>query len=225
MVLGGLLVIAGLIYGGLIAYLNWRESASPSTGIVLTLRDGSQLPLVQPTPPQVPTRPPAQIPAGAGNSGGILPAPQVVTTPTIQDTQQVFLPPLSVEIAAIGVKWPVVLGTNDNMPKFKGVGWLLGSGYPGVPGNMVLFGHLDGPNATFGSLRELRAGDLISISTEARTFSYRVNNSFQTTPDDVGVLAPTSGATATLITCSGRWDPIARAYDHRLIVTADLVAK
>jgi sortase A len=132
---------------------------------------------------------------------------------------------LNVEVPSIGVKWPVVLGTNDHMPRFKGVGWLMGSGYPGMAGNMVLFGHLDGPNATFGSLHLLHTGDVLIVRTERAEYSYRVSSVFETTPDDVGVLAPTSDTTATLITCSGVWDPETRNYSHRLIVTAVLLAK
>ena len=47
----------------------------------------------------------------------------------------------------------------------------------------------------------------------------------KTNPDDVGVLAPTDNASATLITCSGPWDPIAQTKQRRLIVSADYVAQ
>jgi sortase A len=133
------------------------------------------------------------------------------------------LPPKRIKIPRIGVDWPVVLSDNEHLPRFKGVGWLLGSAFPGAPGNMVLFGHLDGPYATFGRLHELQPGDEFAVTTDEGEFVYRVRSSFQTTPDDVSVLAPTDTPTATLITCSGRWDPLARTYSHRLILTADLV--
>jgi sortase A len=223
--LGCLLVAAGLAYAGLIAYLTLRESASPSTSMVLRLSDGTKRPLVQPTPPQASAQLPPQSPGATYTStSGLLTGPDV-TTSTIKVASQARFPPLSLKAPAFGLNWPVVLGTNDSMPKFKGVGWLLGSGYPGVPGNMVLFGHLDGPNATFGRLYQLRAGDILTVTTEIDEYHYRVSNVFETTPDDVGVLTPTSGATATFITCSGQWDPARRTYSRRLIVTADLVAK
>jgi sortase A len=132
-----------------------------------------------------------------------------------------LLPPVRIPIPRIGVNWPVVLSTNDHLPRFKGVGWFLGSAYPGAAGNIVLFGHLDGPYSTFARLRELRAGDEVRVFTETQTHHYRVRTAFETTVEDVSVLAPTTGATATFITCSGQWNSTLHAYDHRLIVLAD----
>lgn len=109
------------------------------------------------------------------------------------------------------------------MPRFKGVGWLIGSAYPGEAGTVVLFGHLDGSYSTFGRLRELRPGDQFSIFTETGQYRYVVRKNFETTPDDVSVLVPTDRPTATLITCSGRWDPIAQNYSRRLIIQADYI--
>jgi len=132
-----------------------------------------------------------------------------------------ILPPLRIEIPDIDADWPVVLADNSHMPRFKGVGWLMGSAYPGEVGNIVLFGHLDGSYSTFGRLKELRRGDQFSIFTETSEYRYLVLESIETTPDDVTVLAPTDRPTATLITCSGRWDPIAQNYSRRFIIEAD----
>jgi sortase A len=132
-----------------------------------------------------------------------------------------LLPPLRITIPRLNVNWPVVLSTNDHLPHFKAVGWFLGSAYPGAAGNIVLFGHLDGPYSTFARLHELRAGDEVRVITEGQTHRYGVRRAFETTADDVAVLAPTAGATATFITCSGRWNSALHAYDHRLIVLAD----
>lgn len=142
--------------------------------------------------------------------------------PTPQPAPQP-LPPDRISIPRIGVGWPVVLGDNDNLPRFRAVGWFMGSGWPGTPGNMVLFGHLGGRNGTFMRLHELRPGDELSVFTAAGVARYRVREMHETTPDDVAVLAPTSGATATLITCSGPWDPVAQTNQRRLIVSADLI--
>jgi sortase A len=131
------------------------------------------------------------------------------------------LPPLRIEIPKIGVAWPVVLADNDDLPRFRGVGWLMGSAYPGQAGNIVLFGHLDGPYSTFPRLIELKPGDRFSVFTETREHRYLVRGTFETTFDDVSVLIPSDTATATLITCSGHWDPVAQDYSHRLIVKAD----
>jgi sortase A len=90
---------------------------------------------------------------------------------------------------------------------------------------MVLLGHLDGPYSTFLRLHELKPGDEFTVITEEAQHQYRVRSVYETTPDDVAVLAPTDAATATLITCSGKWIPAQSTYDHRLIVTADYIGR
>ena len=132
------------------------------------------------------------------------------------------LPPLRLRIASINVDWPVVLSNSKHMPRFKGIGWLLGSAYPGNLGNLVLYGHLDGPYSTLSRLSELGAGDEFSVLTPEAELTYVVDKVYETTASDVGALAPTSNATATLVTCSGHWDSIRQDYTHRLIVTAVL---
>ena len=227
---GCLLIVAGLAYGGFVGFMMWREGASPSTSQVLVLKDGRRIPLVQPTAP------PARQPLPTGRAavqtpGRVDTAPAKGGTPSVSretsaagaDTSPPYLPPLRLKIARIGVDWPVVLSTNEHMPKYKGVGWLMGSAYPGNAGNLVLFGHLDGPYATLERLHELQPGDEFSVTTEAGEYSYRVIGTSETTSDDVEVLAPTSDPTATLITCSGSWDTFTRQYSQRRIVTATMV--
>jgi sortase A len=228
-VVGILLIVAGVAYGGLIGYLAWQESSSPSTSRILILRDGRQIPLTQPTH-QI--KPPAESSSAAEptQTGGTTP-PQSSSTdtspvqnkPAASDPVEV-LPPLHVTIPGISVDWPVVLADNDHMPRFKGVGWMLGTAYPGEQGNMVLFGHLDGAYSTFGRLKELKPGDTFTVTTDSGSFTYLVRTTFETTPDDVSVLAPTNNATATLITCSGHWDALAQNYSNRLIVKADYIS-
>jgi sortase A len=214
--IGCMLVLIGVGYGGSIAYMSWCEQTAPSTQRVLVLKDGRQIPLVQPTSAPVgqPTRrtPAAVVPTTGAASIAPTPASTVA-----------LLPPLRIAIPKIGVDRPVVLSDNEHLPEFRGVGWLMGSSFPGAPGNMVLFGHLGGEYGTFMRLHELQPGDEFSIFTEARELRYRVRSSHETTPDDVGVLAPTEYASATLITCSGAWDPIAQTNVRRLIVSADYV--
>lgn len=216
MIMGCLALLIGIGYGGTIAYLSWREQVSPSTQRVLVLKDGRQIPLVQPAN-RVMVSPTAVAPPGAS-------APLLTAAP-VPVASAPRLPPERIVIPKIGVDWPVVLGDNDHLPRFRGVGWLMGSGFPGVPGNMVLFGHLGGPYGTFMRLQELQPGDEFSVFTQAGEQRYRVRSSYETTPDDVGVLAPTSYASATLITCSGPWDPVAQTNERRLIVFADYLGQ
>lgn len=209
----GLCLIGGLLLGyqGWIASLAAQEASSPSTRQVLVTREGRTIPLAQPT-----VGPAAEAAGSAlGAAPGAAPAPTPPPAP--------ILPPERIRIPDLDLDWPVVLATTDHLPRFRGVGWLLGSAFPGGPGNLVLFGHRGGPNGTMMRLPELQPGALFSVLTEEREYRYKVRQIFETTPDDVAVLAPGAGATATLITCTGPWDAAAQTNALRLIVVADLV--
>jgi len=214
--LGSISMLLGVAYGSLIGYLVHREQVSPSTQQMLVLKGGQQIPLTQPINAPVVTAPsPTRQPE--------LPIePRATPTPPAPPAP-LLLPPERIIIPRLDVDWPVVLSTVDHLPQFKGVGWLMGSAFPGAPGNIVLYGHLGGPNGTFMRLHEVQPGDEFSVMSAGVEHRYRVRSSQETTPDDVRVMAPTSTATATLITCSGPWDPIAQTNVRRLIVIADYV--
>lgn len=229
-------------YFAAIKYLAWRESESPSAGRVLVLKDGRRIPLQQPGygdgaagPGTGPISSPAAPEASAGDravtatatpepvGGAESPGGDAAATPPDVPQPQV-MPPVRLVVGDTGTDWPVVLSNGIQIPRFKAIGWLLGSAYPGAPGNMVLFGHVDGKYATLDRLKEITPGDTLSVHTSDAEYLYRVRAVFETTPDDVGVMAPTGSATATLITCSGRWDAADGMYDRRLVVTADYVS-
>ena len=221
LVAGCLLIASGLGYGGMVGYLVWREAVSPSTGQVLVLKDGRRIPFAQPTPLPRPT----SMPEVSTRQASAHPAPATPVPSNAASEAPSLLPPSSIKIERIGVEWPVVLSTDKHLPRFKGVGWLLGSAYPGFAGNMVLLGHFDGPYSTFGRLGELRPGNEFSVFTAGGEHRYRVRELFETERNDVGVLAPTEEAAATLITCSGQWLPSLKDYSHRLVVTADYIGR
>ena len=209
--IGGVILLA-VSYGATFAFLGWRETVSPSTSQILVLRDGQQIPLVQPT--AAPGRVVSPAPPAGGDS------PSRTGSSSAAPRAPAPRPPLRLQIPRLSLDWPVVLSDNDHLPRFQGVGWLLGSAFPGAAGNMVLVGHLDGRYATFARLHELQPGDHFIVATADSTMNYRVLSLHPTRPDDVAVLAPTSAATATLITCSGPWDAGLRMYEQRLIVSA-----
>lgn len=210
--LGCTSIVLGTAYGGWIAYLVRRERVAPSTQQVLLLKDGRTVPLTPPTPVPVSRTTSAAITAPLPENGP--------SSPPIADTAPA-LPPVRIVIPTIDADWPVVLSANDQLPRFRGVGWLLGSAYPGQSGNLVLFGHLAGRYGTFMRLRELRPGDQFRVLTDTGEYRYRVRTSYDTTPEDVAVLAPGDGTTATLITCSGPWNVATQTNERRLIVLAD----
>ncbi len=209
-----LCALLALAYWGWVRYLVYRERVSPSSQQVLMLKDGSTIPLIQPT--AVVVDPPR------GSPDATTSAAPVPSLPSDRATMAV-LPPVRVVILGIGVNWPVVLSTNQHLPRFKGVGWFFGSAFPGATGNMVLFGHLGGQYGTFMRLHELRPGDEFHVMTADAAYRYRVRDHHETSPDDVSAIAPTDTATATLITCSGPWDAVTQTNERRLIVTAEYI--
>jgi len=92
----------------------------------------------------------------------------------------------------------------------KVVGHAKGTGNPGGPGNIVMYGHISSPlrgeGSIFKRLPDLQVGDDVYL--------YVVETKV-VLPSDVSVMDPTPDETLTLITCVPDW-----VYSHRLIVTA-----
>lgn len=107
---------------------------------------------------------------------------------------------IRIRIPAIGVDAPVVQGDGWEQLK-KGVGQTLGTGTPGKPGNVVLTAHNDIFGEIFRDLDQLKPGDEIILYTANREYVYVVTGSEVVEPTRVDVMAPTSDATVTLISC------------------------
>ncbi|HUB79181.1 MAG TPA: class D sortase [Bryobacteraceae bacterium] len=101
------------------------------------------------------------------------------------------------EIPRLGLSTVVLEGSDAGTLRL-GVGRVANSGVPGYPGNVVLAGHRD---TFFRPLREIRAGDRISLRTKEGTFSYTVDWTRVVKPTDVGVIMPTASPSLTLVTC------------------------
>jgi len=80
----------------------------------------------------------------------------------------------------------------------KAVGHLPDTPLPWQGGNAAFAAHRDG---LFRPLRNIRVNDEIKMVTARGDFLYRVKKMQVVDPSDVSVLAPTKGATITLITC------------------------
>jgi sortase A len=78
------------------------------------------------------------------------------------------------------------------------IGHLPDTPLPWSSGNSALAGHRD---VQFRPLRNIRLGDEITLTTSRGTFRYRIRETKIVQPDDLSVLAPTTGRTLTLITC------------------------
>jgi sortase A len=96
---------------------------------------------------------------------------------------------------------------------------------PGQAGNVALFGHSSNDwwepgnyKFVFVLLDKLAPGDKVTVDFQSKRYTYEVTSSKVVEPTDVGVLAPTSTPTLTLITCSPPGTSL-----RRLIVTAKQV--
>lgn len=144
--------------------------------------------------------------------------------------------PVELKIPSLSVDAPVFPvgmdddGAMDVPPDADAVAWWsLGPG-AGVPGNMVLSGHVDwgGRLRVFGWLRQLGPGDqVVVVDEQAREFSYTVVESRWVPADAAPVQEIFDGSgvgsgvsEVTLITCGGDFDHDTHQYLDRLIVRA-----
>lgn len=102
-----------------------------------------------------------------------------------------------VDIPRLGVS-AIVREGDDTATLQHAVGHIPDTAFPGEPGNAGLAGHRD---TFFRALRNVRAGDRISVTTPHAVINYNVRRTTIVDPDDVSVLNPTDGQTLTLVTC------------------------
>ena len=107
---------------------------------------------------------------------------------------------IRIQIPAIHVDAPVVQGDGWEQLK-KGVGQHIGTFNPGEEGNIVLSAHNDIFGEIFRDLDKLQPGDIITLFTSQRTYTYVITSSKIVEPTQVEVIAPTTTATLTLVSC------------------------
>ena len=130
----------------------------------------------------------------------------------------------------------VVVGTasDKSMQTPKNIydsGWYTNSAKLGTIGAVVIDGHASGSTrmGLFAYIDTLKNGDEIRVEQgDSTVFRYKVVHNETTPMNDVDmskVLQPYGGASQglTLITCTGKWLPAQRTYDHRVIVYAERV--
>jgi sortase A len=105
-----------------------------------------------------------------------------------------------IQIPAIHVDAPVVQGDGWEQLK-KGVGQHIGTFNPGEEGNIVLSAHNDIFGEIFRDLDKLQPGDIITLFTSQRTYTYVITSSKIVEPTQVEVMAQTTTATLTLVSC------------------------
>jgi sortase A len=126
-------------------------------------------------------------------------------------------PVARIELPAHGVDLVVLAGSSGRTLAW-GPGHLAGTAPVGAPGNSVVGGHRD---THFAFLRDVPLGASIRAEdVEGRVRTYRVVERFVTDEHDAAVLAPTSVATLTLVTC-WPFDTPVPGGDQRYVVVAE----
>ena len=123
---------------------------------------------------------------------------------------------IRIQIPSIGVDATVVQGDGWEQLK-KGVAQHIGTPNPGESGNIVLSGHNDVYGEVFRDLDRLSPGDSIVLFTNQRQYTYIITGTQMAESTAVEVIAPTSDARVTLISCHPYLVDI-----HRIVVSAIL---
>jgi len=103
----------------------------------------------------------------------------------------------SLDIPRLGLSAIIMEGT-DTVTLRRAVGHIAGTGIPGQSGNIGLAGHRD---TFFLPLRNVRKSDIITLTTSAGEYRYRVVSTRIVSPNDVAVLDPNGSEILTLVTC------------------------
>lgn len=214
MVLGGLLVVAGVASTSVVLTQNEIAADAAPTS---TSTPVSTLPTATvPPPPPTTAGAPAAVPAA------VEPAPEWAPT-------QVRVPKIGVDapIDPLGVDEQNSLEVPADTTR---VGWWSGGAEPGEDDPAVLAGHVDsttGP-AVFFELEQLVPGDVVEVDrVDGSTARFMVERLESHPKDDFptnAVYGPTDSSTLRLITCFGAFDTERSSYLDNLIVYANLMA-
>jgi len=101
------------------------------------------------------------------------------------------------EIQRLGVSAIVVEGTSSATLR-RALGHISGTALPGEAGNVGISGHRD---TFFRPLRNIKANDVITLSTPRGEYNYRVLSTRIVDPSDIAVLDSGETETLTLVTC------------------------
>ena len=100
-------------------------------------------------------------------------------------------------LSRLGLEVPVLEGTDD-WTLNRAVGHIADTAAPGQDGNSGIAGHRDG---FFRGLKDIQAGDEMSLETPRGQEMYRIERTWIVDPTDVSVLDPTPSRAITLVTC------------------------
>jgi sortase A len=124
-----------------------------------------------------------------------------------------------IDISRLGVSAMVMEGTTKSTLR-RAVGHIAGTALPGKPGNVGLSGHRD---TFFRPLRNIRQGDIITLTTAIAEYRYRVVSTKVVGPRDVSVLDADGAEILSLVTCYPFY--FVGSAPDRFIVRAERVRK
>jgi sortase A len=102
-----------------------------------------------------------------------------------------------IEIRRLGLSVMVAEGVDQGTLR-RAAGHIPGTAQPGEAGNVAISAHRD---TFFRPLRNIRRNDVVTLTTLAGNYDYRVVATKVTEPSDVSILAPNAKENLTLITC------------------------
>jgi sortase A len=102
-----------------------------------------------------------------------------------------------IEIPRLGLSVIVAEGTDEATLR-RAAGHIEGTALPGKSGNVGIAGHRD---TLFRPLQNIRRDDVITLTTLAGLYRYRVVSTKVVSPYDVAVLNPDGHQILTLVTC------------------------
>ena len=126
-------------------------------------------------------------------------------------------PLAELSIPRIGLSLVVLQGSDEHTLR-KGLGHIEDTPLPGESGNVAIAGHRD---SFFRPLRNIQVGDDIMLNTPGQRVHYRVSAYRVVKSSEVSVIAPTSDAVLTLVTCYPFW--FVGAAPDRFVVRANFV--
>ena len=122
------------------------------------------------------------------------------------------------EIPRLGLSAILIEG-DDSKTLRRAVGHIPGTPLPGHSGNTALTGHRD---TFFRPLRNIRANDVIVVTTLQGEYRYRVVSTRVVSPENIAVLNSSGGEILTLVTCYPFY--FVGAAPDRFIVRAERIA-
>jgi sortase A len=122
-----------------------------------------------------------------------------------------------IDIPRLDISVVVIEGTGSTTLR-RAVGHIRGTALPGHPGNIGISGHRD---TFFRPLRNIRKGDLITLTSLEGEYRYRVVSTKIVLPSDIAVLDSDGREVLTLVTCHPFY--FVGAAPDRFIVRAERI--